>query len=323
MRFLLLFSLLLLFSDCKNNTPEPSANSNTKVEKTKFLKHTVDQSDAEYGYYLTIEPKGKIEGTLLLLPGFGQLAQYVFPETKLHKFAAENNLLTISFSTRFRSSADDFYQRKLNTTLKDAIKRYDLDPEKFVIGGFSAGGVIALRYTELCKEFPDKFPINPQGVFMADSPVDMFLIHEFFEEAIKENRSEVAVAEAKGSIDYMQKNYGKTPPEDREFYGKLSPFSINPEYGQNEKFLKDVAVRTYHDLDVNWRLINRNQPMRFQNYIATSELINRLLLMGNKRAEFIQTFETGYRADGRRHPHSWSIIDEEECISWVKKLIED
>jgi len=286
-----------------------------------MLKHTIDESDPEYGYYLTIEPKGKIEGALLLLPGFGQLAQHVLPETKLHEVAAKNNFLTICFSTRFRSSADDFYQKKLNAALEDVIKRYELNPNKFVIGGFSAGGVIALRYTELCKEFPDQFPINPQGVFMADSPVDMFLIHEFFEEAIKENRSEVAVAEAKGSIAYLKKNYGKTPPEDPEFYGKLSPFSINPKYGENEKHLKDVAVRTYHDVDINWRLLNRNQPMRFQNYIATSELINRLLLMGNERAEFIQTFETGYRSNGKRHPHSWSIIDEEECIDWVNNLL--
>jgi len=321
MRFLLLFSIVFIFSNCKNNATKPTTNSTTEVEKPKILKHTIDESDPEYGYYLTIEPKGNIEGALLLLPGFGQLAQHVLPETKLHEVAAKNNLLTICFSTRFRSSADDFYQNKLNAALTDVIKRYDSDPEKFVIGGFSAGGVIALRYTELCKEFPDQFPINPQGVFMADSPVDMFLIHDFFEEAIKENRSEVAVAEAKGSIAYLKKHYGKTPPEDPEFYGKLSPFSINPKYGENEKHLKDVAVRTYHDVDINWRLLNRNQPMRFQNYIATSELINRLLLMGNERAEFIQTFETGYRSNGKRHPHSWSIIDEEECIDWVEKLV--
>lgn len=56
--------------------------------------------------------------------------------------------------------------------------------------------------------------------------------------------------------------------------------------------------------------------------LATSELINRLMLMGNQEAEFIQTFQTGYRRNGQRHPHSWSIIDAEECVDWMKTLIE-
>lgn len=46
------------------------------------------------------------------------------------------------------------------------------------------------------------------------------------------------------------------------------------------------------------------------------------MLMGNQEAEFIQTFQTGYRRNGQRHPHSWSIIDAEECVDWMKTLIE-
>ena len=96
---------------------------------------------------------------------------------------------------------------------------------------------------------------------------------------------------------------------------------MDKKYGENEKFLKNTAVRVYHDVDIAWRLINRNQTVRESNYLVTSELINRLLLMGNKKAEFMQSYQTGYRSDGRRHPHSWSIVDEVGFTMWMKELI--
>ena len=96
---------------------------------------------------------------------------------------------------------------------------------------------------------------------------------------------------------------------------------MNKKYGENEKFLKNTSVRAYHDVDIAWRLINRNQTVHNSNYEVTAELINRLMLMGNKKAEFMQSFKTGYRSNGRRHPHSWSIVDEVEFIQWMKKII--
>jgi hypothetical protein len=43
--------------------------------------------------------------------------------------------------------------------------------------------------------------------------------------------------------------------------------------------------------------------------------------LGNKQAEFINPFGKGYRIEGNRHPHSWSIVDPAETIKWVLKYI--
>ena len=115
----------------------------------------------------------------------------------------------------------------------------------------------------------------------------------------------------------MKNAYGATPAEQPEVYDALSPFSLEAGRSQHEQWLKDVAVRTYHDVDINWRLKNRNQSVLYRNYVPSSELINRLMLMGNEEAEFIQTFQTGYRRGDVRHPHSWSIIDAQECVQWL------
>ena len=290
-------------------------------EEIKIEKVVIDPSDANYGYYLAVKPKGGIESVLVLFPGFGQKSESIFLDTDFHKLAIEQNILTIGFAGLTKLTADSTLREKISLVLNHVKAQTSIGKDKFVLGGFSAGGVIALRYTELCYQFPDQYPIAPKGVFMADAPVDLFHSWKLQEENRKNNYSEISVNEAKWLAKYYRAFYGATPSEKPELYIDLSPFSINKEYGNNEQYLKNVAVRAYHDIDVEWRLKNRNQTARFDNYIATSELINRLLLMGNSKAEFIQTFKTGYRRNGERHPHSWSIVDEEECLEWMKKLI--
>ncbi len=51
-------------------------------------------------------------------------------------------------------------------------------------------------------------------------------------------------------------------------------------------------------------------------------LISRLLLSGNEQAEFMTAKQPGYRSNGMRHPHSWSIVDEVEMVQWVLKSLE-
>jgi hypothetical protein len=280
----------------------------------------LNETDRTSGYYLAIEPKGKIDGALVLLSGFSQQAESIFPETKLDIVAFSNNILTIGFAAGYMAYADSTVQASLSAVLRDVMKRYKLSPDKFVLGGFSAGGTIALRYTELCHQYPDRFPIKPKGVFMVDSPIDVFTLWDMLDETRAANFSQPAVQEANEAMSRMERQFG-VPKDNVAKYNAVNPFSMNKDYGDNEKYLKDVAVRAYHEIDVVWRLVNRRQTVRQGNYYVTSELINRLLLMGNDKAEFIQSKKTGYRANGMRHPHSWSIVDEEECIKWIKTLI--
>ena len=118
----------------------------------------------------------------------------------------------------------------------------------------------------------------------------------------------------------MRNQFG-IPKDNVAKYNTVNPFAMNIAYGDNEKYLKHTSVRAYHDVDIPWRLTNRRQAVKEGNYYVTSELINRLLMMGNDKAEFIQSDRKGYRANGMRHPHSWSIIEESDCIQWVKRTI--
>lgn len=311
--FLSILTLFIVYGCTKPQTNTPPI---PKAEKV-----VIDSLDNEYGYYCAIKPLDQVKSVLLLLPGFGQKAEDVFLDTKFHEFAIKKKIMVVSFAGRMRLTADSIVQGKLNLVLTHIIESTGVQKNKFVLGGFSAGGVIALRYTELCHQYPEKFPIEAQGVFMVDSPIDLFYLWKMKEEHLKNNYSQIAVDEAKWINKFLHEHYAATPSEAPETYVELSPFSIDKKYGTNEESLSNVAVRAYHDIDIMWRLSNRNQPPRFSNFITNAELINRLLLMGNEKAEFIQTYQTGYRRDGQRHPHSWSIVDQEECIDWMEKLV--
>ncbi len=274
------------------------------------------------GHYLAVAPPGdSISGVLVLLSGFGQTPEDTPPETKLQNVAYANNILTVFVAIGNKLYVDSTAQANLTAVLTDVIARYSVKPNSFVLGGFSAGGMIALRYVELCNEFPDKFPIQPKGVFTVDSPIDIFVIWDQLEESAKNNYSEPAVEEANRAMKHIKEDHG-VPKENIAVYAKLTAFSMNKNYCENEVFLKNMAVRTYHDVDIAWRIVNRNQTVHNSNYEVTAELINRLNLMGNSKAEFVQTFQTGYRSNGQRHPHSWSIVNEVEFIQWMKGLIQ-
>lgn len=285
-------------------------------------KIVLDKDDFYSGYYLAVAPghSDTVSGVLVLLAGFGQIPENTPPETKLHNVACANNILTIFYAAGNKLYADSITQLKLTKVIKDVLTRYKVRNNNVVLGGYSAGGMIAMRYVELCNEFPDKYPVQPRGIFAVDSPIDIFTIYEQLEESAKNHYSELAVEEAVRAMGHIKNDYG-IPRENISTYAKLTAFSMNKAYGQNEVFLKNTPVRTYHDVDIAWRIINRNQTVHGSNYEVTAELINRLVLMGNDKAEFMQSFQTGYRSNGQRHPHSWSIVNEVELVQWMKGLI--
>lgn len=281
-------------------------------------KIVVDKNDAERGYYLAIPPQDKIKGVLVLFPGYAETPEMVLPETKLHNTAFANGILTLVIPIGAKIYADEPVITAVNRTLSDSIKRFHLEKQKFVLGGFSAGGTIALRYAEKCIEKPNEFPIQPSAVFAIDSPVDIVNLWEYFNRERDKNFSEAGMNEANFVQPIMEKELGGTPFTNLSNYIADSPFYTKSNEVGNERFLKNIPVRVYHDMDVVWQLQNRRRSLYDNNALCSSELINQLMLMGNTQAEFVQCDRKGFRSNGMRHTHSWSIVDEVECIQWIK-----
>lgn len=292
------------------------------VHAQNFEKIVLDASDETTGYYLAVKPRGEIQGVLVLMPGFNEKPENIFSETSLHNKAYANNILTLVIPFGAKIYADAPTVNNINRALRDSINRFHADSKKYVVGGFSAGGTIALRYAELCHEKPGDYPVVPRAVFSIDSPVDLIDLSRYFNRELKKNFSQAGVNEAKFVGEIMKTELGGTPDSNPASYSFHTPFETRLEKTGNEQFLKNIPVRVYHDVDPVWQLQNRRRSFLDNNATAASELILRLLMMGNDRAEFIQAKQPGHRSNGMRHPHSWNIVDEVEFIQWMKSVLQ-
>jgi len=282
----------------------------------------IEPKDTSVHDYYVVEPKDSIKGVLVLLPGSYQDAESIFPETKLHNVAYLHNLLVVAFTCgKTKAYIDEPTIQNINGVLGHVLEIYKIPKDNFAIGGYSAGGAIALSYAEYCKQFPTKAIINPQAVFTADSPVDLVDIWNTFNRELKKNYSKPAMNEAKFFLKTMQEDLNGTPETNLENYIKHSPFYTKSEDGGNAKYLLETSVRLYHDPDIVWQLKNRRRSLFDMNILCASEMINYLLLNGNNNAELVIADRPAMRSQGYRHPHSWSIIEEVDCILWIKKTI--
>lgn len=285
-----------------------------------YEKVVFNNQDSASDYYLAIRPlSGNIAGVQVLLCGF-MAPETVLAETKLHNVAYGNDLLTIMVSVKNGFAADSSTTERMNSVLRNVINRFSADTTRFVLGGYMYAGNIILRYTENCYEHLSSCPILPRAVFTIDCPVDLIGLAELSEREVKRNYPGGNAGDGKYILDFFTKNYGSYTDQ-REKYIQLSAFTRGAPSPGNERYLVHVPVRLYYDTDISWELNSRRNSYYDTNIPDGSELVNRLLLEGNNEAEFVSSKLPGMRSNGVRNTHSWSIVDEVDCILWEKEKL--
>lgn len=273
-------------------------------------------------FYYALLPKSPIKGALVLLPSTWERPESVLTNNKkLCQLASAEGLAVIVPSTNMHISLDQPVTDFLNIVFTDAINRYKVPKDKFILGGFSLGGIISLRYTEQAYVNNTSTAIIPVAVYSVDSPVDFANMFRQFEREIEKNFSTMAVNEAKYYLNGMQKYFGGSPGQKPESFIKNSVYSRSEKYGGNTRFLKNVPLRIYSDPDIEWAMKNRLRDLYDMNAPDQTAMITELNLQGNKNAEYINALGKGYRLDGTRHPHSWSLVDPDECLKWIKACL--
>jgi hypothetical protein len=278
------------------------------IEKVPF--NTNDAAD----YYLAIRPASNhIQGAIVLLCSF-RLPESMLPETRLHNVAYANDLLTVYVSMGKHLYADSTTVDRLNRIIKNIIKQYGADSSSVVLGGFDFGGTIALRYAEMAAGHPDQFPVHPKAVFAAASFTDLAGLYNYAERWIKKNPPHT-VGDGTIIMDMLNKELGS--PAASESYHRFSPFSKDQDKG-NEYALRNLPVRLYYDTDIAWQLTAKGNSLFDTPVPDGSEMIRRLLAEGNEQAAFVASQQPGMRSNGVRSAISLSIIDEVDCVQWIK-----
>lgn len=282
----------------------------------------VGDDDSDWLFYYALAPKGAASGALVLFPPNGQAAEETIrANSSLAALAQEKGLLTVVLSVNHNLYLDGATLRAINTLLSGVLTQYKVPKNSIVLGGFSLGGMNAIRYTELAYGDSTATAIRPAAVYGIDPPLDFARLYHSFTRAVAKNFSQPAVAEANYFLERMDREFGGSPEMRQAVYVQHSMFAAASGDGGNARYLRSIPVRIYCDPDIDWQLANRRVDYYDMNALDGAAMINRLHLDGNERAQFVNALGKGYRPDGARHPHSWSLAAPEDCVEWVLRCL--
>lgn len=302
--------LLLVFSiavSCKQNKQDKKQVTSEGIKFTEIIKD-------EYELY---KPNTKIKAVLILFGGYPEKADDLKREFPILDIARENSIAVLLSNFNQKLWLEESEKYELAKKLQSIIIENQLPTDNIIIGGFSSGGVVSLLISDFIAGMK-QFYIDPKGVFIVDSPIDLEALYKSSEKNIERNFSEPSIQESTWLLETLGSNFGN-PKDSIGKYEKYAVFTNSTDNTSNLKKLKGTKIRLYTEPDTLWWQENRMADYEQMNAFYIKRLYDILIQKEYERVEYIPTTDKGYRANGERHPHSWSIIDKKDLINWILK----
>jgi len=315
------FALIMFLVHGSNASAQRVYQYEEKLEGQIFLTPTIAVPCENAGYTLLLPESGSARGLVIFFNANRDPLQYN-QEPHLEHYALKHNLgvLYVTTGNRLEFFFDEEKLKQVDRYINEALTKYHLPQNKLLFAGMSLAGTRALKYTIFSKQNKTAARIVPKAIAICDSPLDFV---RFWKEAAKArdlNFHSAAANEGAWVSGYLESNLGGTPKDQFQRYADYSPYCHALEGKGHERFFIDIAVRAYTEPDVKWWMATRRKDYYSMNAIDFAAFINELNIMGNQKAELILTADKGYLPDGSRHPHSWSIVDNNELLEWFLSL---
>jgi hypothetical protein len=291
-----------LFTSCKNEGTEKTKNA----EKIEFEEVINDN----YELSKTIGSKA----VLVLFGGYSEKAKDIKREFEILENAMENRIAVVYMNYSQKLWLEENEKEKLAENLHKIFEENDLPINKTYFGGFSSGGNVVLLISDFLTKKNSE--MAPKGVFVVDSPIDLTALYKSSEKNVERNFSEPSVQESTWLLETLGKQFGN-PDNNISNYEKYSVYISETNNFDNIRNLKNVKIRFYSEPDTLWWKQNRMADFEQMNAYYLKKLSKLLDKSNFKQIEYIATENKGYRANGERHPHSWSIVDNKELIKWI------
>ena len=307
MKHYYLYCLLPLLTACYNKIKEvPPYNPTKKVTLA------LDAIDTEE--YEVIKPSGEQKGVLILFPGFPETPDNIKREFKIVQPALKKGiaLVLMKFNQRLWLNTQEKF--RLASSFNQLFVKHDLDSVNVFIGGFSSGGNVSLLLANHLAETNNL--IQPKGVFVIDSPVDLLGLYEIAQRNIQRNASSISIQESTRIIQRFEQNFG-SPEGSLENYEMASIYTKKTNNIHNLAHLADIKIRLYTEPDIQWWQENRQNEYEDMNAYFIKNLSGELIKKYGNQVEYIPTQNKGYRANGQRHPHSWAIVEIDNLLKWI------
>ncbi|UXX79605.1 alpha/beta hydrolase [Reichenbachiella carrageenanivorans] len=284
-------------------------------------RYYLDATDHTANYYeVFYESNTTIEQVLVLIPGFGETPERVILQTDLPLLTVKNGILTIIpvlADGVLSLGVDEQSQKSLQRIIEHATLKYNIKSTPLSIGGFSIGGSAAIKYAEQATQ--QATTPQPIKVFAIDPPLDFERFYQSAKRRIRLSKDGEANKEDLYITQRIEVAFGGPPETALTNYHRISPYSYSDTSQSNIKPLIHTALRIYTEPDVHWWISERGNDYSGMNALDASCIINELNRLGNSQATLITTQNKGFRKpDNRKHPHAWSIVDNEALITWLK-----
>lgn len=289
----IIFILTLLFTaltllHCKSQTSEKKDYSITKSENEKAV--------------------------LILFPCFPCDKINTKSEAKFLDKIEDDGITTILLDYNQKLYLDEIEKQNLAKKLNAILLENKITNSNVFIGGFSSGGNLSLLISNHLIKTQNH--IQPKGIFLVDPPLDLEEVYNSAKKDIQLNKNTEAVEEGKFLVNLLEQNLGN-PQTNIKKYKIASPYLISQNSINNIDHLQNIKVRFYSEPDLKWQSENKDRKYEDLNAHKVEKTWEAIKNLGNTKADFIKTENLGIRANGQRHPHSWSIVQKQELLKWI------
>jgi hypothetical protein len=269
--------------------------------------------------YRVYKTSGPARGLVVMLPYYGSDANE-FSSAALPTLLAKKDVATMVVSASGYMKDDEL--ATLKRLIGEVVRDLNIPAKSLVVGGISAGGTGAVRYSEYCISGHCDAPSSPVAVFSVDAPLDFEAFWNRQELNLRRGSPKSSLEESQAILNALRSVMGGSPEQSRQSYRSRSPFLASEKDGGNARWLKNLPIRLYTEPDVVWMIENMGHDFYTMNAMDQAALVLQLRALGNTKADLITTTGKGFRPPGTRNPHSWTIVDEPELADWVFKSIE-
>jgi hypothetical protein len=294
--------LVLIAFSCKGQSEKINRSEKPKSEIIKTAEYELIKSENQ-------------KGLLILFPCFPCDAENTLSEFKIAEISVKNDFSVLAMNLNQRLFLIQKEKQELAEQLTRIVNEQNLSEKNIFIGGFSSGGNISLLISDYLVK--NKIQIQPKGVFIVDSPIDLLGLYGTAEKNLKLNFSKSSIEESTWIKNMFDKEFGN-PSNGIKTYEQNSPYTFKTQYIDNLKGLEKLKIRFYTEPDLKWWKEYARNEYEDLNAFYIQKLSNKLKIeFRENNIELINTENRGYRANGERHPHSWSIVNEKDLVNWM------
>ncbi|WP_292011168.1 hypothetical protein [Chryseobacterium sp.] len=254
------------------------------------------------------------KAVLVLFPCFPCNSEYTRTEARFLKGIEKKGITTLLLDYNQKLFLTKAEKREYSEALNTILDQNKVLKENIYIGGFSSGGNVALLIANFLLE--TKNQIQPRGLFVVDSPIDLEKLYNDAKKDIARNVNKEAVEEGKFLTALLGEKLGN-PNLDLEKYKQYSPYLISCNSVENIRYLKDIKTRFYCEPSLEWQLKNKNRRYEDLNAFMLKKVNQSLTDLGSRKTEYIETENRGVNTDGKKNPHSWNLVEQSELLEWL------